>query len=145
VALIICDTGPGTRNPSTREAWNEQARQRAASLRSIGVEALSTSPEVDLVRRDHQSVEGLAKAALGMVLQDHEGVLGQLDRIAAPALVIVGENDEPFLNGIDYIASHISGAEKVVIPGAGHSSNIDNPAAFNAAVVQFLARLDVAV
>jgi len=31
-------------------------------------------------------------------------------------------------------------AEKVVVPGAGHAANIDQPRAFNDAVVDFLAR-----
>ncbi len=58
--------------------------------------------------------------------------------IAVPSLVLVGAEDEPFLNATDYMAAKIPDAAKVVIPDAGHASNIDQPAAVNEAVLQFL-------
>ena len=61
-----------------------------------------------------------------------------LPEITVPTLIIVGERDTPFLNGSDYMANKIPGARKVVIPDAGHSSNIDQPEAFNRAVLNFL-------
>jgi pimeloyl-ACP methyl ester carboxylesterase len=44
------------------------------------------------------------------------------------------------------MAAKIPGAKKAVIPGAGHAANIDQPEAFNAALVGFLkgARLNEA-
>jgi len=39
------------------------------------------------------------------------------------------------------MAGKIPGAKKVVIPGAGHAANLDQPAAFNAAVADFLGAL----
>jgi pimeloyl-ACP methyl ester carboxylesterase len=59
--------------------------------------------------------------------------------ITVPAMVIVGANDTPFLAASDYMAAKIPGAKKVVIEGAGHSANIDQPEAFNAALASFLA------
>ncbi len=64
-----------------------------------------------------------------------------LSSISVPAIVIVGANDKPFLNAADYMAKKIPGAEKVIIPDAGHAVNLDQPAAFNAAVLEFLDRL----
>ena len=57
-------------------------------------------------------------------------------------LVIVGEKDEPFLAGSSYMASKIADAELIVIEGAGHSPNISHRDAFDAAFVEFLARLE---
>ncbi len=51
---------------------------------------------------------------------------------------MVGADDTPFLAASDYMAAKIPGAKKVVIPDAGHAANIDQPAAFNRAVVEFL-------
>jgi pimeloyl-ACP methyl ester carboxylesterase len=39
------------------------------------------------------------------------------------------------------MAAKIPGAKKTVIPAAGHASNIDQPEAFNAAVLGFLGEL----
>ena len=53
--------------------------------------------------------------------------------------MVVGADDTPFLAASDYMAAKIPGAKKVVIPAAGHAANIDQPEAFNAAVLGFLA------
>ena len=54
------------------------------------------------------------------------------------ALVVVGADDTPFLAASDYMAAKIPGSRKVVIPGAGHAVNIDQPQAFIDAVLPFL-------
>ena len=65
-------------------------------------------------------------------------MIESLPDIKVPSLVVVGANDTPFLAASDYMAAKIPGAKKVVIPDAGHAANIDQPAAFNAAVLKFL-------
>jgi pimeloyl-ACP methyl ester carboxylesterase len=65
-------------------------------------------------------------------------VIESLPDIKVPSLVVVGADDTPFLAASDYMAAKIPGAKKVVIEGAGHSANIDQPEAFNAALVAFL-------
>ena len=59
-----------------------------------------------------------------------------------PSLVVVGADDTPFLAASDYMAAKIPGAQKVVIPAAGHAVNIDQPQAFIEAVLPFLDGLD---
>ena len=56
--------------------------------------------------------------------------------------MVVGAEDTPFLAASDYMAAKIPGAQKVVIPDAGHAVNIDQPQAFNDAVLPFLDSLD---
>ena len=55
---------------------------------------------------------------------------------------MVGADDTPFLAASDYMAAKIPGAQKVVIPAAGHAVNIDQPQAFIDAVLPFLDGLD---
>ena len=57
-----------------------------------------------------------------------------------PTLVLAGADDKPFLAATDYMAAKIENSEKVLIPDAGHASNIDQPQAFNEAVLDFLRR-----
>jgi pimeloyl-ACP methyl ester carboxylesterase len=73
-----------------------------------------------------------------MLTQKNARVIESLPGIAVPTVVIVGANDTPFLAASDYMAAKIPGAKKVVIPGAGHSANLDQPQAFNAALLDFL-------
>jgi pimeloyl-ACP methyl ester carboxylesterase len=112
-ALLIIDTGPGFKKDDARAAWNKRA---------IG----------------HRDAAGLARAARGMLTQRDASVIESLPDIKVPSLVVVGADDTPFLAASDYMAAKIPGAQKVVIPAAGHAVNIDQPLAFIEAVRPFL-------
>jgi pimeloyl-ACP methyl ester carboxylesterase len=65
---------------------------------------------------------------------------GDLASVAVPTLIIVGEEDT--LTPPDFSRSMheaIGGSELVVIPEAGHLSNLEAPDAFNGALSKFLA------
>jgi len=137
-ALLIIDTGPGYRKDEAREGWNRTSLNTAARYESEGLGRLASgSPEMRMSH--HRNAEGLAKAARGMLTQRDAAVIDSLPTIAVPAMVLVGANDTPFLAASDYMAAKIPGAVKVVIEGAGHAANIDQPEAFNRAVLDFLA------
>jgi len=137
-ALILCDTGPGFKNPTAREQWNSTAHRRAEAFESRGIDALGRSPEVAQTAAGQRSPDGLAKAARGMLTQADSRIIENLPNITVPVLLIVGENDTPYHAGTDYMAAKIPNARKVVISAAGHSCNIDQPERFNQAVLQFL-------
>jgi pimeloyl-ACP methyl ester carboxylesterase len=75
-------------------------------------------------------------------LRDRPDAAPGLPSVAVPTLVLVGEFDTvtPPL-----AAARLSGtirkSELVHVPGTGHISNVENPEAFNAAVVAFLKKL----
>ena len=117
--LLLFDTGPGFKNDEARDKWNANAEQIAAE---------DTDP-------------GLAGAARGMLAQNDASVIRSLPEIAVPTLVLVGAEDSGFLAAADYMARVIPDASKVVIPDAGHQANLDQPAAFNDAVLTFLRSL----
>lgn len=136
-ALLIIDTGPGYRNDEAREGWNRNAIRTAERYEREGLgDPATRSAEVRMSR--HRSAEGLARAARGMLTQRNGEVIASLPTIEVPALVVVGANDTPFLAAADYMAAKIPGADKVVIPDAGHAVNLDQPQAFNAAIADFL-------
>jgi pimeloyl-ACP methyl ester carboxylesterase len=55
-------------------------------------------------------------------------------------LVVVGEADRPTPPELSReLAALIPDAKLATIPGAGHISNLERPAAFNAAVEEFIA------
>ena len=76
-----------------------------------------------------------------MLTQWDASVIESLPDIAVPTLVLVGSRDKPFIGAANYMTSKIPGAEQVVIDDAGHVANVDAPAAFNDAVLAFLAQL----
>lgn len=139
-ALMLFDTGPGYRNPTAREGWNETARKRAEVFEEKGLDALGRSAEVRV--STHRSAQGLANAARGMLAQFNSNVVEILDKIAVPTMVLVGSEDAPFLGASEYMAKKIPNATYIIIEGAGHAANIDQPARFNEAVEAFLGNLD---
>jgi len=138
-ALVICDSGPGYRNAEARAAWNKRAHERAAELEAKGLDVLAgRSREMREAMGHHASAQGLAHAARGMLAQEGSEVIDGLGSIRVPTLVIVGDQDQPFLAPCEYMAKKIPGARLEVIPGAGHASNLDQPAAFNRVLSDFL-------
>ena len=136
-ALVVCDSGPGYRNAEARAAWNVRAHERAAALEATGLEALARrSLETQLAV--HRSAQGLAHAARGMLAQEGSQVIDGLTTLRMPTLIVVGDQDQPFLAPSEYMAKKIPGARLEVIAGAGHSSNLDQPEAFNRVLRDFL-------
>jgi len=68
-----------------------------------------------------------------------------LSKIAVPTLILVGELDTitpP--DAAMFMQANISAAELQQIPHAGHMSNLENPAAFNERLLDFLQRVTAA-
>ncbi|MCA4727349.1 alpha/beta fold hydrolase [Mycolicibacterium fortuitum] len=61
------------------------------------------------------------------------------DRIAVPVMIVEGEHDKLLPSGwAGEIAGQITGARSVVIAGAGHCPQIEQPAALTAVLLEFL-------
>jgi pimeloyl-ACP methyl ester carboxylesterase len=90
-------------------------------------------------RMARNSVVGYCSGLRGLShMRDRTGELGQ---IKVPTLIIVGDLDAPFIGPSQLMQARIPGSKLVVIPGAGHLANIEQPAAFNEAVMSFLGAL----
>jgi 3-oxoadipate enol-lactonase len=65
----------------------------------------------------------------------------RLDQIKAPTLIVVGDRDTPVILAIaEWLEQHIAGAQKFVMPNTAHVPNMEQPAAFNARVLEFLSK-----
>src|SRR5258707_15291065 len=139
-ALLIIDSRPGLQEDDAREAWNKRAHETGDRFEREGLSVLkSLSRERSSVV--HRDASGLARAARGMLTQRDAGVIETLPHINVPSLVVVGADHTPFLAASDYMAAKIPGAQKVVIPAAGHAPYIAQPPAFIDSVLPFLHRL----
>jgi len=141
-ALLLFDTGPGYKSDAARDEWNRGAEKRAQVLETEGLAGIRGNREVSA--SEHRSAKGLALAARGMLAQRDDRVIRSLPEIRVPALVLVGADDLPFHAATDYMAAKIPRATKVVIAGAGHAANLDQPEAFNRAVIDYLDSLSAA-
>ena len=139
-ALLLVDTGPGFRDEAARETWNSWVGGLADDLEARGLDALRSGPEAEAA--EHAGGAGaLAVAARTMLTQRDEEAIASLEAIAVPTLIVVGAEDERFLAAADAMVRRIPGARKVILDGAGHAANMDQPSAFDRAVGEFLEEL----
>jgi len=81
---------------------------------------------------------GIVRALAGVI--GRKPIYGELGKIAVPTLVVVGDEDVATVPAkAERIAAAIPGARLVVIPGAGHTSSVEQPDLVNAALEGFLA------
>ncbi|MBX9789600.1 MAG: alpha/beta hydrolase [Pirellulales bacterium] len=149
-ALVLCDTRSA---PDTPEAAQGR-RQFAASVLAEGTAPVATAmlpklfaeqtatrqPEIVQAMEDvivRTAPEGIAAALRGMAERPDATPL--LATIRVPTLVLVGEHDaiSPPAE-MRKIADGIAGAQFVEVPDAGHMAPLENAAAVNAALVNFL-------
>lgn len=96
-----------------------------AAVRDLVLDMNGRSLQSDWASAAHQSLDPPA--------------IGRLHEIAAPTLVIVGDEDLPHAAAnAEVITSKIAGSRTVVIKGAAHLPSLERPEEFNRVVLDFL-------
>jgi 2-succinyl-6-hydroxy-2,4-cyclohexadiene-1-carboxylate synthase len=91
-------------------------------------------------RRKLTSMDPEAFEALGRALGEGEPMTPRLGEVRCPTLVMVGDEDKPFLEAAIVMERGIPGARRVVIPAAGHSPQLEAPRAWREAIEAHLRR-----
>jgi pimeloyl-ACP methyl ester carboxylesterase len=65
-----------------------------------------------------------------------------MERMTVPTLIVTGDEDEPCLEPAIFMKRKIRSSGLVVMPKAGHTVNLEDPDAFNRAVLDFLTAVD---
>ena len=63
-------------------------------------------------------------------------------RMTLPTFVIAGDEDDPTLEASLYLKRTIPGSALLVMPKCGHTMNLEDPDAFNRAVLDFITHVD---
>jgi pimeloyl-ACP methyl ester carboxylesterase len=80
---------------------------------------------------------GITRAVTGVI--ERQGVYDQLDRIQVPTLILVGDQDVATVPAkAERMHARIAGSQLRIIPGAGHTSTLEEPEAINRALLEFL-------
>ena len=153
-ALVLADTRATADTPDARDARFSMAqiayRRGASAIADLMLPKLlspaSCEHRADLrddLRRiiTGNQVSGIAGDLMAM--EERPDSTPLLSTISVPTLVIVGEEDlasPP--EEVKSMADRIPGSTFVRIPQAGHLSNMENPAAFNEALLSFLTSLE---
>ena len=159
-SLLVAGAGYGS-EPAEREKFRTEAVVIAAKLEKEGMatfaEAYAYGPtRVQFENKDargfaefkamlaEHSAKGAANTQLG-VQRDRPSIFDLEDKLAAcrvPMLVVTGDEDWPCLLPNLFIKRTCPTAGLLVIPNSGHAVNLEEPAAFNAALGDFLAQVD---
>lgn len=83
---------------------------------------------------------GITRAVTGVIAR--KSVQDEIGKIRVPTLIIVGDQDVATVPANSQrLHEGIAGSQLVIIPGAGHTSTVEEPIAVNAAISEFLSRL----
>lgn len=152
-ALVLADTKADADPPEAKEKRSTQQAQVRTDGTAGLIEGLSGALLGEPTRNKKPDVVEATKKLMaenppaGFIgaleaMKNRPDSNGELASIAVPTLVIVGEND-----GVTPVAASealnagIPGSKLVVIPEAGHLSNLEAPEAFNGALAEFLGGL----
>jgi pimeloyl-ACP methyl ester carboxylesterase len=153
--LLLVDTGPGFKKPEAQARWEAQVERTASYVEARGARAFTeskaaptlvgTKPDLPAARAAAESIaaqtsHGLANFARG-VAGPASPVIDSLPDIQCPALVVVGENDAPYLRAAEVLAARLPKARSTTLAGASHIVNIEAEAAFNEAARGFVRSL----
>ncbi|MBW2388924.1 MAG: alpha/beta fold hydrolase [Deltaproteobacteria bacterium] len=114
--LVLIATGPGYRDPTRREQWNQRVRKAAARFE-------------------------VPDAAAQMAEQHDELVMANLERLTLPVLQIIGERDTQYHGAFEVVKRRVPGVESLRVPDAGHHVHSSHAAQVGPVVRSFLKRL----
>lgn len=151
-ALVLADTKAEADPPEGIEKRTKQQQMVRDGGRDELIGALSgallseptTQNKPDVVERAKALMDNPEAGFIGALeaMKNRPDSTDELTAIKVPTLIVVGEND-----GVTppeasrKMHEHIQGSRLVVIPEAGHLSNLEAPEAFNGALAEFLGAL----
>lgn len=150
--LVVLGATPGIEDDAERAQRRAQDHALAQRIRAQGVDwfvgwwldqplfaGLPAGARFEDERR-RNSAEGLARSLELAGTGSQAPLWSALSSIEAPVLVMAGEDDERYAAIAERMAAAIgANARLALVPGAGHSAHLEQPAAFLEVVVPWLA------
>ena len=146
--MVLCDN-PGRSSPETHRQWEE----RIAVAQKDGMAALLEStmqrwfppetlkanpPHMDIIRRMILATPINGFIGCSAALGDHD-FRPLMPQVKNPVLYMTGEKDGHNAAAMKVMQQELPVSQYIVLPGAGHISNMDQPALFTKSLREFLA------
>jgi 3-oxoadipate enol-lactonase len=147
--LVLADTRAEPDTPDAQQKRSDQQEQ----IRAEGTRRFARTLVGELLSETSRSRPDVSARALAAMDNPPQGFVGALEAMKArpdstadlvtidvPTLIVVGEQDAitpP--DAARTMHEHIGGSQLVVIPEAGHVSNLEAPEAFSGALARFVA------
>jgi len=151
--IVVVGTGAGSTN---RERFERDIEQVVELIGARGIDGFAATyaegpTRLPFKRKDphgwavfrrqlaEHSPVGQALTMLGVMRRRPSifALENQLQGLEVPTLLIIGDEDEPCVDTAVFLKRHIPSAGLLVLPQSGHTVNLEEPALFNAAVLEF--------
>ncbi len=158
-SLVIAGCGYGA-DPDKKESFQEECETGAAGFESNWVEAAKKHAlgptRVQFQNKDprgwaefegrllQHSPRGQALTMRGVQMKRPSlwELVGAMKNIDVPTLIVAGDEDDPCLEPALLMKRSIPTSGLVVLPNTGHTLNLEEPDAFNRALLEFFTRVD---
>lgn len=160
LGLIVASAGSGA-YPPTRDQFVRETLEAADLIEAKGMaafaDALAMGPtRLQLKRKNPDEWEAFRwdlsdHSAIGsaMTLRNCQArraslfdLKDDLSRLAPPVLLVTGDEDDPVLETNLYLKRTIPRAGLLMLPQTGHAVNLEEPAAYGQAVLDFIADVE---
>ena len=159
-SLVVAGVGYGA-EPEQRERFRGEADTTIGFLRTRGMAAFAASYSLGPTRVQFQNKDPRGWREFAGMLAEHSAagsantqagvqklrpsvfdLAGAMKALAVPTLVVTGDEDWPCLMPSVFMKRTIPSAGLLVVPNTGHTINLEEPAAFNAALADFFVQVD---
>ena len=160
ISLVVAGCGYGAEKEQ-RETFRAEALVSAGVLQNEGMEAFTERYAYGPTRVQFENKDPRGFAEFKRMLGEHSAtgsaltqlnvqrerpslydMEDQLSGLTVPTLILNGDEDWPCVAPGLYLKRVIPTAGLLMLPNTGHAMNLEEPAAFNAGVADFLAQVD---
>jgi pimeloyl-ACP methyl ester carboxylesterase len=160
LSLTVAGCGHGA-HPDEYQGFQAQARELAQTMLEKGMAHVAatyghSAARLQLKAKNRRgfdefirnfsqhSARGSANTMLGYQAQRPSlyDLTAEMARIAAPTLIVAGDEDETVLEPSLLMKRSIPGAGLVVLPKSGHLTNLEEPALFNRLLEDFFYQIE---
>lgn len=159
-AMVVAGGGYGA-EPAKRSKFQTEVESAAQRFIDLGADAAGRRYAAGPTRLQFQRKDSRGYAEFESQLIEHPPIgsantlLGvqrnrpslwelesQLASIYTPTLILTGDEDEPCLEPALFLKRTIPSSGLVVLPNTGHTINLEEPAAFNASIINFFHQVE---
>jgi pimeloyl-ACP methyl ester carboxylesterase len=160
-SLVVAGCGYGA-SPDKRAQFMEETEAAAAGFETLGMAKAGEAYALGPTRVQFQNKDPRGWREFADQLSDHSAkgsaltmrgvqkrrpslfdLVDKMKTITVPTLIMTGDEDWPCLEPALLMKRAIPTAALVVMPNAGHTINLEEPAAFNQHIADFLHAVDV--
>jgi len=145
--FVLCDSS-GRSSPESGRQWEDRIaialKDGMAPLVEPTVQRWfppevykANAPQVDIIRTMIRTTPVNGFVGCAAALADHD-FRKLMPSVKNPVLWMCGDQDGPNTAAMKVMQGELPGSQLVVLPNAGHISNLDQPAMFSKALAEFL-------